>query len=50
MDDDRTWAVYTARTLLKDNPFFLDTETTGLDDYAKICELSIVGSVPLPLI
>jgi DNA polymerase-3 subunit epsilon len=42
MDDNRTWAVYTARTLLKDNPFFLDTETTGLDDYAKICELSIV--------
>lgn len=29
---------------MKDNPLFLDTETTGLDDQAEICELSLVDA------
>jgi DNA polymerase-3 subunit epsilon len=40
--DDRARAIRTARTWLKADPLFLDTETTGLDDQAGICELSFV--------
>lgn len=38
----RTKAIELARKLLKKNPLYLDTETTGLDKNAEIIELSIV--------
>jgi DNA polymerase III subunit epsilon len=38
----RVKAVEMARKLLKKNPVYLDTETTGLDNKAEIIEVSIV--------
>jgi DNA polymerase III subunit epsilon len=38
----RAKAIEMARKLLKKNPVYLDTETTGLDNKAEIIELSIV--------
>src|SRR5450759_4188499 len=33
-----------ARALLTDNPLFFDTETTGLDSRAEICDIAIVDA------
>ena len=41
---DRARAVQTARRWLKADPIFLDTETTGLDKYAEICEIAILDA------
>ncbi|MCP4542514.1 MAG: 3'-5' exonuclease [Chloroflexi bacterium] len=38
----RTQAAQTARQWLDQHPLYLDTETTGLDDTAQICDLAIV--------
>ena len=42
--DDRAKAIQTARKWMKDDPLFLDTETTGLDGQAEICELSVIDA------
>ena len=42
--DDRAKAVQVARKWMQHNPLFLDTETTGLDGKAEICELSILDT------
>ena len=39
---DRTEAIEIAREKLSLDPIFLDTETTGLDDYSEIVEVCIV--------
>jgi DNA polymerase-3 subunit epsilon len=33
----------TARSWLDQRPIYLDTETTGTDDYAEICEIAVIG-------
>jgi len=33
----------TARSWLDEHPVFLDTETTGTDDYAEVCEIAVIG-------
>ena len=33
----------TARSWLDEHPVFLDTETTGTDDYAEICEIAVIA-------
>jgi DNA polymerase-3 subunit epsilon len=33
----------TARSWLDEHPVFLDTETTGTDDYDEICEIAVIG-------
>ena len=33
-----------ARALLADNPLFFDTETTGLDGSAEICDIAIIDA------
>jgi len=40
----RDQAILTARDWLKENPLFLDTETTGLNSHAQICEIAIVDA------
>lgn len=42
MFKDRYNAVHLARTWLAKKPLFLDTETTGLDDRAEICDISVI--------
>ena len=38
----RDYAIETARKLLAQHPLILDTETTGLDGSAEICEIAVV--------
>ena len=38
----RNDAIADARRLLAHKPVVIDTETTGLDDYAEICEIGII--------
>ena len=44
MMTERARAVQTARGWLKADPIFLDTETTGLDKYAELCEIAILDA------
>jgi len=37
-------AIHTARNWLSRDPLILDTETTGLDERAEICDLAIIDS------
>ena len=41
-ENDRNRSIAQARALLRRDPLILDTETTGLDDEAEICEIAIV--------
>jgi len=43
--DSRQWnCSQTARQWLDRNPLFLDTETTGIDERAEICEIAVVAA------
>ena len=42
MQDDRQQAILQARQWVKADPVVLDTETTGLDYRAEICEVAVV--------
>ncbi len=42
--ENRTRAIRKAHLLMKAAPLFLDTETTGLDDYAEICEIAVLDA------
>ena len=42
IEADRRGAIFGARRLLEADPLILDTETTGLDENAEICELAII--------
>ena len=44
MNSDRTSAIMIAREKLAKNPLFLDTETTGLDNYSEIVEICILDN------
>jgi len=39
----RTDCAETARSWLDEHPVFLDTEATGTDDYAEICEIAVIA-------
>lgn len=45
-----TVAAATARNWIEQNPLFLDTETTGLDDRAEIIEIAILNLDGKPLV
>jgi DNA polymerase III subunit epsilon len=42
MFKDHLNAIHLAKTWLAKKPLFLDTETTGLDDRAEICDISVI--------
>ncbi len=42
--DDRAAAIAQAKTLLSQDPLFLDTETTGLTDRDEICEIAVIDA------
>ena len=44
MDNSRANAIKRARALLEKNPVILDTETTGLDSEAQICEIALMSA------
>jgi DNA polymerase-3 subunit epsilon len=50
MKDSRTQAAITAQEWLDQEPLFLDTETTGLDDSAEIVEIAILNTSGKPLL
>jgi len=41
--NDRAKAIHAARQWLSQSPLFLDTETTGLDNTAEICDLAVIN-------
>jgi DNA polymerase-3 subunit epsilon len=48
--DDRTAAIVSANQVLKSNPVFLDTETTGLSQKDEIVEIAVIDNSGLTLI
>ena len=42
VQEDRQAAIERAGALLDAEPLVFDTETTGLDDYAQICEIAVI--------
>ena len=44
LDRDQAEAIHAAQQLLEQNPFILDTETTGLGSEDEVCEIVVVAS------